>query len=733
MKRAYVAGIIAVFSISVFVFLVFLPVFISGKVLITGDNFDLIFPQKQFLVDEIKSNRFPLWNPYILSGTPYLADINLGTLSPLNSIYFLTSSIEKAGTYLLILQVFITALTIYVLCRYYKISKVGSVLASLIFVFSGNMLSYFTNLAIVSVVVFIPLLILLAEKFINRKRLSTLLVLGYFYGMQILSGHVQITYYTAFAITSLIFLYDKSTLLKKAIYIIIFLAVAVSIAAFQLLPFLEFVYFTPRFNQGFNWVIQGQLSYIDLIKFIIPKSLWSVTGWVDFSSKQTVGYIGVVPFTLFLIGVFKASKRFIFWSVIAFISILIALGANTPLYLLLYKTVPFFSSFRVPSQSLIFFSFSASLLAGYGFDKVVQFKSRISHSIVKRILFISGLVFILLIAAFYFLISERNILSELFSYVSSFGSFLSKNPYKYVVTLLNTYLIFIFLTIFIIGLLLMILSKRIIGITLIIVTILVDIFLSTQASIVTGDIDRIKSENTITELNSNKYAYKIYTVPPIQKPDTNIFLPTIEELFAKEKKGLLLPNHNIPEKFHALDGYASMALSKYIDRFANSGQTITGLGAFKLTSSQLFENGVKYVISKFPVNSVNGLKLVTDKQYYIYEVIDSKPRVFIDGQNSRIVSQKELPGVLSVTTFSSAESNLIYLDAMYPGWSVYVDGNRASIDLYNMVYKSVAIPKGTHVVEFIYKPNLPFIGMIISVISILLVFYISYRFKEKSV
>ncbi len=177
---------------AVFTFILFWRIVISGEVVFTGDNFDLLFPQKHFWLEEIKQGRLPLWNPYILSGTPYLADINLGTFAPSNFIYFLVKPVEKASSYLLIFDFFLIGFFTFLSARHLQISYVGSIISGLVFMGSGIVMAYLSNLAILNVLVFLPMIFYSWQKALEQGKYRWVIVSSLFFACQILSGHVQI-------------------------------------------------------------------------------------------------------------------------------------------------------------------------------------------------------------------------------------------------------------------------------------------------------------------------------------------------------------------------------------------------------------------------------------------------------------------------------------------------------------------------------------------------------------
>src|SRR5512137_1126901 len=64
--------------------LFFWPVFFAGYWLPRGggDLVSFLWPQYAFAGEAIRSGSIPLWNPYLYSGAPFLADNQSGVLYP---------------------------------------------------------------------------------------------------------------------------------------------------------------------------------------------------------------------------------------------------------------------------------------------------------------------------------------------------------------------------------------------------------------------------------------------------------------------------------------------------------------------------------------------------------------------------------------------------------------------------------------------------------------------------
>lgn len=79
--------------------------------------------------------------------------------------------------------------------------------------------------------------------------------------------------------------------------------------------------------------------------------------------------------------------------------------------------------------------------------------------------------------------------------------------------------------------------------------------------------------------------------------------------------------------------------------------------------------------------------------------------------NSAEIKLNNLPGPRLLT----------FMDADYPGWQAYLDGERVPILKGNNVFKTVEVPPGTHTVAFKFRPGRTYAGITISISTVLLV------------
>ncbi len=269
----------------------------------------------------------------------------------------------------------------YMFVRSLGVSGFGSLISSLSFMFSGYLIGRSEFLPILYSVVWLPLLFLLLRLSFRRKNLIYVILAGITLSLQILGGFIQIGFYTLIAI----FLYfifevyltfgEGKNLYPSAKLLLIFvliLIIGLSLSAIQLLPSYELSRLSGKLGE------QGGLSLPikHLIDLILPDFYGHpVEGnyWGGPRYQLVNIYLGLIPFILILISIARRPEKDSYFFIgLAFLSLLLTLGFNTPLYRLVYRYLPGFSFFRSPIRFASIFTFSATVLVGWGADTSIR-------------------------------------------------------------------------------------------------------------------------------------------------------------------------------------------------------------------------------------------------------------------------------------------------------------------------------------------------------------------------
>lgn len=157
---------------------------------------------KQILVEAVKTRSLPLWDPYLFSGHPFLANGQHSALYPLTWLTFLMP-ISRAFGVFVVLQLGLAGVGMYALGRVIGAGRLGALIAGITFQLSGFLVVSVVHPMILAGAAWLPPLLALVECTVTRRRfwaqeratLPWALLGAIALGLQTLAGHPEITYF----------------------------------------------------------------------------------------------------------------------------------------------------------------------------------------------------------------------------------------------------------------------------------------------------------------------------------------------------------------------------------------------------------------------------------------------------------------------------------------------------------------------------------------------------------
>jgi len=74
---------------------------------------------------------------------------------------------------------------------------------------------------------------------------------------------------------------------------------------------------------------------------------------------------------------------------------------------------------------------------------------------------------------------------------------------------------------------------------------------------------------------------------------------------------------------------------------------------------------------------------------------------------------------------------IVVSNVFYPGWQVFIDGQKSEIKRVNYMFQSVLVPKGEHQVEFKFRPQSFYNGLYLSMAGIIMTIVFSLYLWHK--
>lgn len=344
-----------------------------------SDFVHLNFPQNAFGASSLQRGVIPLWNPLAAAGKPFLADPNVGFLYPLNLLFVWLDFDYQAMVAIAVFHFFLNGIAVYALARDLGASRSGSMFAGIAFMFCGFLIGHGEHPNIIISTSWLPLVFLFFRRAILRRHARYALAAGGTLALSVL-GHAQ------FSLMMIMWcglwlighwVSKRSLGLGRDMALtLLMLATASAAAAVQILPAIELVANSERGQLGAAEAMAHGLHPLAWPLFLLPNYLGSnamqaASFWPGqfVNLNELYGYVGVSTLFFAFLGAYlwrTYDKRFLL--LILILGALLAVGALTPIYALLYDLLPFMRFVRVPSRFLYWIDLALVLLAAFGVD-----------------------------------------------------------------------------------------------------------------------------------------------------------------------------------------------------------------------------------------------------------------------------------------------------------------------------------------------------------------------------
>lgn len=733
-----------------------------------GQLFDVIrmlFPWKEYAVKSLSKGELPLWNPYNFSGTPFLANFQGGTFYPFNFL-FLVLPILAAWTIYIIIQPFLAMLFTYLLLREFKLSRNSSLFGGIVFAFSSFMTVWLEYGNLVHSFLWLPLVLLLIEKYLSKPKTSLIFLLIISLTLSILAGYVQLAIYVfCFSFIFLLFRIFSNGQQKPWRKILFFIPVFIApalLSAMQLLLTLEVFFRSARSAYSPEAVTRLLIPPVHIITTFIPDFFGNPATrnyWINGTYIERVSYVGVIPLFFILYALFTRKKPVLFWFFAGIGTFTYFMLFHHPVSQFFYSLpIPFIST-TVPTRMMGIFCFAAAVCSAFGFnswEKEAKSKSRLSSLILGSIYVLCWvLVFIF-----------PHSIPQLFENLT-----IAKRNLMLPTVILIIFAVILSLTKFT--------TKKFTTLLIFLITL--------------GDL-----------------FYFFHKITPFSPPE--FFYPQTEVIAQLKKiqginrswgygSAYMDTNFQTHEGVYSTEGYDPLFLKTYAQLISTSGNgkpanplpradvSLTkGYGPEDLkknTYRQKLLNllGVKYILNKNDLikDTIEPDTVTFDPRKYklvwqktpwqIYENLQAAPRIFLTANyqvikdnktalntllkpgfnetNTLILSEDPditrftklnssiklityKPNTVEVLAHSDKDSLLFITDNFDSGWKAKVDDSISKIYIADYTFRAVAVPKGNHKVKFYYEPESINNGLILSgiVLTSLVVVYLMARDRK---
>jgi hypothetical protein len=663
----------------------------EGSFCIHQDNLHQAYPFFYKLATSLHKGYLPVWDANTYGGKNFSGEFQSGIFYPLNILWcLLFGSVNGIDVYyldiLVVLHYFICLIGMYQVGRVFKLSQAASVASALIFTFTGVLSSrsggqtcIFFGLALLPWAIYF-----IGKYYLVQNKPKYLVFAGLISGLEILSGHIQPFFHSILISGIIIIFYEY---INRKDWKTFFLAISINsliITGVALLIALPQVYYGLQYmGQCYRWVGADHpigpgekvpLSVYAYKNILTPANIFNLFG-MDYSQPEdgNMIYMGVLPLFLFIIYLIKDISRNTIREhthlkrlllIILVTGLLSTVGYLTFFYLFLYE-IPLVNAVRELARYGVLLSFGASLMVGLAITNFPALQQSVLERAPKAKFYI---LLALSINALYLVLFETH-----------------QIPLKVSIPFLLGFLFFLFL----------LRSKKTAYLQILVVLfIFIDI-----------------------SMNKVNYSSTQSAFYPTTYYERNSIIDFLETTYGKYRVTFDMQNEdslrrNIGDVFNIQTklGYCATMNKPYFD-YISADWTLNG------EVNDLLN--IKYVVTDKILDS-NFIFKDSTRHLNLYQRKNCYPRIYwksqlglqghtIEEANKTTIRQLEYSDLYQkIDIECSAPDTLVVSENYYPGWKCYDNGNKtkifpAPIRNYPPIFRSIAVDKGHHIIEFKYN------------------------------
>lgn len=384
-RRWTTPGSLAATLVTLFPLFYFFPA-VRGRITLCPDD-GLLFnvPLRTTAAAIFLDGNLPLWNPYMFGGMPLFASAQGGLLFPLNWFYLIFNA--AAATNMMVISTYmLAALGAYLYARRAGASIAGAIVTSLVWQSGGVLVAQLSHINIVQVAAMLPWLLWAMERYVFTRSSIRGLLLSVVVALQVFVGHPQTFCYSLLLVSAYAVVMAVTERSKRAGYFksLAYIAAGITLAAVQIVPTLELLRNSLRNEVTYDFFTSFSMPRRFIETFFAPYVLGGGDGGLFRAPyfgppfyAEYIAYVGLLTLMLALVALLiKRDSRNLFWTAIAVIGLILALGGNAPLGIakLVYH-LPVLNLFRVPSRHVMEVNFALAVLAGRGLTILTSSKN----------------------------------------------------------------------------------------------------------------------------------------------------------------------------------------------------------------------------------------------------------------------------------------------------------------------------------------------------------------------
>jgi hypothetical protein len=351
---------------------------LPGDRIVAGNDLTNMFTHwLSFARFSLQQGQLPLWNPYLSSGLPFVANPQPALFYPPTWLALLLP-VPKALGLIIVLHLWLAGVGMVAWLRSEGASRAGALLGGATFAFSG----YFFvrvqagHLGVITTGTWLPFVLWACRRAVTRRSWKLAVLGGLPVGLSILAGHTASFLYVALGLAAYaifcaweIWREERSAkaAARPVAWAGLMLVVGLALAAVQVLPMVELVTRSVRQTADYDFAARFSWPPGYLLTLLAPNFFGEPlhTGyWGDGIYDEFIFYVGVLPLLLALLALKLRHRLEPFLFALGLGALLLAFGEYGALHRLFYRFVPLFQSARAPARAGFLFTAAAAALVG---------------------------------------------------------------------------------------------------------------------------------------------------------------------------------------------------------------------------------------------------------------------------------------------------------------------------------------------------------------------------------
>ncbi len=750
--------------------LLFREFVISNGMLFGTDVIALGYFARHFYAEMIRTaHTFPLWDPYIFGGLPFVDAMHGDIFYPTTILKFLMP-VHRAMGWKLVVHVFLAGVVTYGWLRHLRVSRPIALFGGVTYMLAPVLVTlvYPGHDGKLFVTALTPLALWVTDSAITRGGAYRFAILACVVALLIFTAHMQLAYFATWALVVLAVFRlvqagregESRALLARRFGAFAAAGIigALAMGAVQVwAPVRYLTKYSQRVEKtteaetesGYAYAASWSLHPEEAFSLVVPEFVGAnlqtneasiQTYWGRNPFKLNHEYAGLIPLLLLPLAIIARRRRAEVWlfTGLAIASLVYALGATTPLFHFFYWLVPGVKLFRAPSSIMFIFAIAVVTAAALGLEGLRSAEGEEDWQRVSR----QGVVYLWSAAGVFLLLAVLGSIGALTD-IWTGAIYSDIDPAKLGALQNNLPNITrgLWLTAVLAGLVAAGWQLRSRGVL-------------PQA----GWITALAVLSVLDLMRVDPQFIRVVN-PGVYFPRDDV----TEFLLRERRESNLFRVFPLPGSPYQPNHFALYGLEEFAGHHGNEmgrSRAVTNLSRPGTNVVRLLQLlNVNYIVSGAPLEVPELREVFRGQRSIVYKLKSPMERAFLVGQvevvsdslalarlsgfdffprvSAMLDSDPELPVEAGVTgrvrwrewgvnnqkleVEASGPALLVVSDNYYPAWHATVDGESVPVVRANYLMRAVPVPAGNHEVEFVYRSALFRASVWTSLVSILAV------------